>query len=53
MLDPVIVVRKRASGVVGRIDVDALDLASKILFEGFQSEKVVAKNETVVEDIVV
>lgn len=41
------------SCVVWRVDIDALNLASKFLFEGFEREEVVAENKLVIEKVVV
>ena len=51
MFHPVIVVFKGAAGIVGGIDIDALDLAGKVLFQRLEGKKVVAVNEHVVENI--
>jgi hypothetical protein len=51
MFYPVIVMFKRAAGVVGRVNVDAFYLAGKFLFQGFEDQEVVAEDETVVEDV--
>jgi hypothetical protein len=53
MLYPIIVVRKRCPSVVRWIDVNALDLASELLLQGFEGEEIVAKNEAVVEDVTI
>jgi hypothetical protein len=52
MLHAVVVVLERASGVVGRIDKDALDLPGKLLLDGFNREQVVSKDESIVEPVV-
>jgi hypothetical protein len=36
-----------------RVDVNALDLSSKLLFECFEGKEVVAEDEAVVEEVVV
>ena len=53
VLDAIIVMLKRTTRVIWRIDVNALDLAHALLFKGFESEKVVAKDETVIEQVVI
>lgn len=44
---------ERTAGVVRRIDVDALDLAGELLFEGFQGKQVVAEDQAIVEQVAV
>jgi hypothetical protein len=53
MLHPVVVMLESAAGVVRWVDEDASDLPSKLLFEGFKSEKVVTEDEAVIEQVVV
>jgi len=36
-----------ASGIIGRVDSRAFNLPRKILFQGFERQQVVAKNEHV------
>ena len=49
MLNPILVVFERDPGVVRWVDVDAFDLAGKLLFESFEGKQVVAEDETVIE----
>ena len=42
-----------AAGVVRRVDVDALDLAGELSLQCLEGKQVVAKDEAVVEDVVV
>lgn len=44
----VVVVLEGRAGIVRRVDVDALDFASVLLFEGFEGEQVVAVYEDIV-----
>src|SRR5450759_934807 len=53
MLDAVIEVLERTPGVVRRVNVDALDLASELLFERLEGEQIVAEDEPVIKDVVV
>jgi hypothetical protein len=53
VLYAIVVMLERTTGVVRWINIDALDLAGEFLFECFESEKVVAEDETVIEPIVV
>ena len=53
MLVSVIVVLERLLCIEWRVDVDALNLAGELLFEGFERQQVVAKNQTVVKDVAV
>ena len=53
MLNTVVVMRKRCAGVIRRVDADALDLAHELLFECFEGEQVVTKDEAVIENITV
>jgi hypothetical protein len=52
MLNTVVVMFKCATRVERRVYVYALDRAGELLFEGFKGEKVVAKDEAVIEQIV-
>jgi hypothetical protein len=52
MLNPIVIMRKGAAGVVGRIDEDALHPAGIILLEGLESEEVVAVDKLIVEEVV-
>jgi len=51
MLDPVVIVLEGTSGVVGRIDEDALHFARVVLFKSLQRQKIVPLNEQVVIDV--
>ena len=51
MLNPIIVMRERAAGVVWWVNEDALDLAGELLFERFEGEQIVAKDEAVIEQV--
>jgi hypothetical protein len=53
MLHPVIVVLECASSVVRRIDVNAFDLSSEFLFQGFEGEKIVTEHESILEQVLV
>jgi hypothetical protein len=53
MLNPVLVLLKSRPSVVRWVNEDALDFASKFLFEGFEGEKVVAEYKAVVEEVMV
>jgi len=53
MLDSIIIVLKSISGVIGRVNIDALDPAGEFRFQGFEGKEVVAENETVIEEILV
>src|SRR6266849_421513 len=53
MFQGIIIVLKRTSCVIRRINVDTLDLASELLLQRFQGKEVVAKDETIVEKVVV
>lgn len=52
MLQPVVIVGKGAAGVVGRVDEHALHLARILLLQRLQRQQVVAKDQAVVEDVV-
>jgi len=45
--------RKGRTGVVWRVDEDAFDFACVLGLEGFQGKQIVAKDELVVEEVVV
>ena len=47
VLNTVIIMLERAAGVARRVNVDALDLAGELLFERFEGEQIVAKDEAV------
>ena len=51
MLHAIIVMLKGAAGIVGRINVDALDLAGKILLQRLEGKKIVAVDEHIVKNI--
>jgi hypothetical protein len=51
MFYPIIVMLKGAASIVGRVDVDALYLAGKFLFQGFEGQEVIAEDEAVIEDV--
>jgi hypothetical protein len=53
VFDPVVVVREGRAGVVGRVDVDALDLPGELLLQRFEREQVVPEDEAVVEHVLV
>jgi hypothetical protein len=42
---------KGDAGIIGRINVDAFYLAGKFLFQGFEGQEIIAKDEPVVEDV--
>jgi len=44
---------KCATGIVRRINVNTLDLARELLFDRLESEQVVPKDESVIEDIAI
>lgn len=49
----VFIVLESLLSVEGWVDIDRLNLAGKFLFEGLQSQQVVSKNESLVEQVVV
>jgi hypothetical protein len=53
MLNTIVVMRKSTPCVIRRINVNTLDLTSELLFECFQCQEVIAKDESVIENIVV
>jgi len=53
MLQPIVIVVECSSGVVGRVDEDALDLARELLFKGFEREEIVAEDKPVIEKVVI
>jgi hypothetical protein len=53
VLHTVIVVVKRATRVVRRINEDAFDLARQLLFKRLEGEEVVSENKPVIEQVVV
>lgn len=52
MFETVVVVFERASCVIRRIDIDALHLPAEFLFKRLQCEKIVPKDESVIEPII-
>ena len=53
MLKPIVIMRKCAARVVWRINKNALHLAGKFMFQRLQRQQVVAKDQPVVENVVV
>jgi len=53
MLKAIVKVLKRASRVIGRIDIYTLDFAREFLFERFEGKKIIPENEPIVEQIMV
>ena len=53
MLHTIVIVREGGAGVVRRIDEDALQLASELLLQRLEREQVVAKDEPMIEDVLV
>ena len=51
MLEAVVIVVEGVSGVVGRVDVDALDLACELLLKRLQCEQIIPVDQPVIEDI--
>ena len=51
MFKAIVIMRKSTTGVVRRVDVDALHLAGELLLKRLEGEEVVAVDEHVVEDI--
>jgi hypothetical protein len=51
MFYAIIVMFKGATGIVGRVYVDAFYFAGKFLFQGFESQEIVAEDEAVAEDV--
>jgi hypothetical protein len=51
MLYAIVILGERDPSVVWRINVDALNLSGKLLFQGLQREQVVSEDQTVVKDI--
>jgi hypothetical protein len=52
MLDPVIVMSKRAAGIVRRVDEHALHLAGELRLQRLQRQQVVTEDQPVIEDAV-
>ncbi len=52
MLQPVVIMGKGTTGVVGRVNKHALHLARKLLLQRLQRQQVVAKDQPVVEAVV-
>jgi len=53
MLNPVIVMHKRTTSVVWRINKYTFDLPRKLLLKRLESEKIVAKDEAVIENVLI
>ena len=53
MLYAIVVVLKRIAGVVGRVDIDAVNPPGELLLKRLEREQVVAVNEDVVEGVAV
>ena len=53
MFDPIVVVFKGTARVVRRVNIDTLDFASKLLFQCLKGKEVVAKDKSVIEDVMV
>ena len=53
MLHPVVVMRKRAAGVVRRIDEHTLHLPRKLRLQRLQRQQVVAENQPIIENVVI
>ena len=53
MFDAVVVLFEGLAGIERRVDIDALDLPRELLFQCFERQQVVPKDEAVVEDIAV
>jgi hypothetical protein len=51
MFYAIIVMFKGTAGIVRRVYVDTFYFAGKFLFQGFEGQEVVAKDEAVVEDV--
>ena len=51
MFNSIVIVLERAASVVRRVNEDALDLAGELLFERFEGEQIVAKDQPVIEAI--
>jgi hypothetical protein len=49
----IVVLLKRCSCVIRRINENALDLTSELLFERFKGKEIVTKDKTVIEKVVV
>lgn len=52
MLQPVVVMGKGATGVVGRVDEYTLHLAREFLLQRLQRQQVVAEDQAVIENVV-
>jgi hypothetical protein len=52
MLYTIIIMFKSISSIVRRIDINAFDLASKLLLQRFKGKKVVAVNQSVFKKII-
>jgi hypothetical protein len=53
MFNAVIVMLERAAGVVRRVNEDALNFAGEFLLQGFEGEQIVAKDEAVIEPVII
>ncbi len=53
MFNSIIVMLKRAAGVVRWVNEDALNLAGELLLKRLQREQIVAKNKFVIEKVIV
>jgi len=53
VLQSVIIVRERATSVVGRIDKDAFHLPGIVCLERFQREQIVSVDQHIVEDVII
>ncbi len=53
MLQPIVVMRKCATGVIRRIDEHAFHFAREFLFKCLQREQVVTKDQSIVKDVLV
>src|SRR5258706_1450752 len=53
MLKAVVIMLKSLVGIKRWINIYAFDFARELLFERFESEKVVAEDETVIEEVVI
>jgi len=53
MFNSVIIMTKRAAGVVRRVNEDALNFAGEFLFQRFEGEQIVAKDKPVIEPVIV
>jgi hypothetical protein len=49
MLNTIVVMLERTTSVVRRVDEDALDFASELMFQRFEGKKIVTEDEAVIE----